>query len=245
MKIVDLAEHAQSRAAVPGGCRGGDRGRHAADPQSGDRRRQPQPAAALLVLPQRGVRLLQEGRQPAASRRRARTSSTPSSATTARATSSIRRAWPCRWSPTARRSACSGRTASARCRRPSTSRCRRSRTCQRENVLAPDELLTHVILPAPGNVKSGHYEVRYKASHDWPIAFATVVLAMNGNADAFGARRDGRGRAGALAVAALPSRRSPASRSTRRRRRQPPRRRCATPGRSARTPTRCRWRRRR
>ena len=52
---------------------------------------------------------------------------------------------------------------------------------QRENVLAPDELLTHVILPAPGNVKSGNYEVRYKASHDWPIAFATVLLTMNGN----------------------------------------------------------------
>jgi xanthine dehydrogenase YagS FAD-binding subunit len=50
----------------------------------------------------------------------------------------------------------------------------------KENVLADDELLTHVILPAPGNVKSGHYEVRYKASHDWPLAFATVVLAMNG-----------------------------------------------------------------
>jgi xanthine dehydrogenase YagS FAD-binding subunit len=53
---------------------------------------------------------------------------------------------------------------------------------QSENVLAPDELLTHVILPAPGAVKSGHYEVRYKASHDWPIAFATVVVGMSGNA---------------------------------------------------------------
>jgi xanthine dehydrogenase YagS FAD-binding subunit len=52
---------------------------------------------------------------------------------------------------------------------------------QRENVLAADELLTHVILPAPGNVKSGHYEVRYKTSHDWPIAFATVLLTMNGS----------------------------------------------------------------
>ena len=51
----------------------------------------------------------------------------------------------------------------------------------KENVLADDELLTHVLLPAPGNVKSGHYEVRYKASHDWPLAFTTVVLAMNGN----------------------------------------------------------------
>jgi xanthine dehydrogenase YagS FAD-binding subunit len=50
-----------------------------------------------------------------------------------------------------------------------------------ENVLAPDELLTHVILPPPGDVKSGHYEVRYKASHDWPIAFATVLLSMSGS----------------------------------------------------------------
>lgn len=52
---------------------------------------------------------------------------------------------------------------------------------RKENVLEADELLTHAILPAPGNVKTGHYEVRYKTSHDWPIAFATVLLTMNGN----------------------------------------------------------------
>jgi xanthine dehydrogenase YagS FAD-binding subunit len=51
---------------------------------------------------------------------------------------------------------------------------------ERENVLLPDELMTHVMLPPPGAVKSGHYEVRYKAAHDWPIAFATVLLSMNG-----------------------------------------------------------------
>lgn len=51
-----------------------------------------------------------------------------------------------------------------------------------ENVLAPDELLTHVMLPPPGNVKSGHYEVRYKTSHDWPIAFATVLISLRGSA---------------------------------------------------------------
>ena len=54
-----------------------------------------------------------------------------------------------------------------------------SKNVRTENVLAPDELLTHVILPPPGDVKSGHYEVRYKASHDWPIAFATVLLNFN------------------------------------------------------------------
>ena len=52
---------------------------------------------------------------------------------------------------------------------------------QKENVLADDELLTHVILPAPGNVKTGFYEVRFKESHDWPLAFSTVLLRMNGN----------------------------------------------------------------
>jgi len=50
----------------------------------------------------------------------------------------------------------------------------------KENVLEDEDILTHVILPAPGNVKSGHYEVRYKQSHDWPLAFTTVVLTMNG-----------------------------------------------------------------
>ena len=51
----------------------------------------------------------------------------------------------------------------------------------KETVLGDEDILTHVILPAPGNVRTGHYEVRYKQSHDWPLAFTTVVLAMNGN----------------------------------------------------------------
>lgn len=51
---------------------------------------------------------------------------------------------------------------------------------QKENVLADDELLTHVILPAPANLKTGFYEVRYKESHDWPLAFATVLLSVSG-----------------------------------------------------------------
>jgi xanthine dehydrogenase YagS FAD-binding subunit len=49
-----------------------------------------------------------------------------------------------------------------------------------ETVLAPNELLTHVLLPPPGAAKSATYEVRYKQSHDWPLATASVVLSMNG-----------------------------------------------------------------
>ena len=84
---------------------------------------------------------------------------------------------------------------------------------QRENVLAPDELLTHVILPAPGSVKSGHYEVRYKASHDWPIAFATVAAGderhrrCSRRASSWARSRRCRG------ARRPPSRRSPARRS--------------------------------
>ena len=69
-----------------------------------------------------------------------------------------------------------------------------------ENVLAPNELLTHVILPAPGKVKSGHYEVRFKESHDWPIAFATVLLTMTGETVQSAPGGDGRGGAGAVAI---------------------------------------------
>ncbi len=49
-----------------------------------------------------------------------------------------------------------------------------------ETALRPDELLTHVILPPAKAMKSATYEVRFRSSHDWPIAFATVALQMNG-----------------------------------------------------------------
>ena len=39
-----------------------------------------------------------------------------------------------------------------------------------ETALAPNEILTHVLLPAPGTSKNATYEVRYKQSHDWPLA---------------------------------------------------------------------------
>jgi xanthine dehydrogenase YagS FAD-binding subunit len=48
-----------------------------------------------------------------------------------------------------------------------------------ENVLQPDEIVTHIILPPPGH-KSASYEVRFKQSHDWPLAAATVNLVMAG-----------------------------------------------------------------
>jgi xanthine dehydrogenase YagS FAD-binding subunit len=51
---------------------------------------------------------------------------------------------------------------------------------QVENVLTGSELVTHVMLPAPGSARSAVYEVRFKQSHDWPLAMAVVVLTMTG-----------------------------------------------------------------
>jgi xanthine dehydrogenase YagS FAD-binding subunit len=49
-----------------------------------------------------------------------------------------------------------------------------------ETVLAPNELLTHVIIPAPDGAKNATYEVRFKQSHDWPLAMASVALSLDG-----------------------------------------------------------------
>jgi xanthine dehydrogenase YagS FAD-binding subunit len=57
-----------------------------------------------------------------------------------------------------------------------------------ETVLQPNEIVTHVILPpaarpstALGVNRSATYEVRFKQSHDWPLAMATVNLTMDGS----------------------------------------------------------------
>ena len=48
-----------------------------------------------------------------------------------------------------------------------------------ETVLQSGEIVTHVLLPAPGQ-RSATYEVRFKQSHDWPMAAASVNLVMSG-----------------------------------------------------------------
>jgi xanthine dehydrogenase YagS FAD-binding subunit len=52
---------------------------------------------------------------------------------------------------------------------------------QREIALHPDEILTEITVPA-GAIKSATYEVRQKEALDWPLATASVVLHMKGNA---------------------------------------------------------------
>lgn len=50
-----------------------------------------------------------------------------------------------------------------------------SQNMERESVLQANEIVTHVVLGG-GNAHSATYEVRQKATHDWPIAMASVAL---------------------------------------------------------------------
>jgi xanthine dehydrogenase YagS FAD-binding subunit len=51
----------------------------------------------------------------------------------------------------------------------------------REIALAPNEILTEVIIPAAKGVKNATYEVRHKEALDWPLVTASVALNMKGN----------------------------------------------------------------
>lgn len=48
----------------------------------------------------------------------------------------------------------------------------------REIALAPNELVTEILVPAAG--RNATYEVRQKEALDWPLATASVVLTMKG-----------------------------------------------------------------
>ncbi len=52
---------------------------------------------------------------------------------------------------------------------------------EREHALAPNELMTEILLPAPAGMRAATYEVRQKHSFDWPLASAAAALTMNGS----------------------------------------------------------------
>ena len=54
-----------------------------------------------------------------------------------------------------------------------------SRAGEREHALGRDEIVTAVRVPA-GETRNATYEVRERGSLDWPLATASVSLAMNG-----------------------------------------------------------------
>ena len=116
-------------------------------------------------------------------------------------------------------------------------------TPQRETVLEPGDLITHVTLPPPvAGSKQVYLKLRDRASYEFALASAAVVLTVaGGNVTRARVALGGVGHQ----TLALPRGREPrssASRPTRptsaRRRRRP----CATPDRRARTPSRSSWR---
>ena len=49
-----------------------------------------------------------------------------------------------------------------------------------EHALHPDDILTEIVVPFPGDAKMAIYEVRQKEALDWPLAAAAVVLKLEG-----------------------------------------------------------------
>jgi len=50
-----------------------------------------------------------------------------------------------------------------------------------EHDLAPDEIVTEIVIPPAAGKKSGIYEVRQKEALDWPLTAAAVALEMDGD----------------------------------------------------------------
>ena len=51
----------------------------------------------------------------------------------------------------------------------------------RELSLAPNEIVTEIMVPSAKGVKNATYEVRQKEALDWPLVTASVALKMKGN----------------------------------------------------------------
>lgn len=52
---------------------------------------------------------------------------------------------------------------------------------ERENILQPNEVLTHLVIPAASRgFRSATYEVRHKTALDWPLAAAAVAIKIAG-----------------------------------------------------------------
>jgi len=59
---------------------------------------------------------------------------------------------------------------------------------ERETVLLPNEIVTEVIVPPPGNVRTASYEIRHREVLDWPLSMAAVALTLGGGKKVTAAR---------------------------------------------------------
>lgn len=56
-----------------------------------------------------------------------------------------------------------------------------SSEAERENTLAPNEIVTEIHIPSAGNWNTATYEVRQRQLLDWPLVTASVALRMRGS----------------------------------------------------------------
>lgn len=59
---------------------------------------------------------------------------------------------------------------------------------ERENNLQPNEIVTEVVVPPPGGVRTASYEVRHREVLDWPLALAAIALKLDGGKKVTAAR---------------------------------------------------------
>jgi len=52
---------------------------------------------------------------------------------------------------------------------------------EREHDLKPNELITEIVVPSVKGTRAASYEIRQRASFDWPLVTAAVALQMNGS----------------------------------------------------------------
>jgi len=176
VRIVDLAENSQVAKTVSGG--GSPRPGKVGTAARFEKRPAPSAAnvnqrPALLVLSAR--------RNSTATRRAANRCFSPAGGkpvsrdlwqTTGQVTSSTRRAWAVpfvaygRDVPRRRTERRNGRSPRSEFFTDADA----AETSRKENVLADDEILTHVMLPAPGNVRSGHLRrCATRSRTTWPL----------------------------------------------------------------------------
>ena len=131
---------------------------------------------------------------------------------------------------------------SARSRSATSTSCRAD-TPHRETVLEPGDLITHVTLPPPvAGSKQAYLKLRDRASYEFALASAAVVMTVAERESDPGADRAGRRRHQALAIARGRGGARRAARRAPRASARPRKRRCATPSRRARTDSRSSWR---
>jgi xanthine dehydrogenase YagS FAD-binding subunit len=52
---------------------------------------------------------------------------------------------------------------------------------EREHDLRPNDLVVEIVVPAAEGIRAANYEVRQKATFDWPLATCSVALTMDGS----------------------------------------------------------------